>query len=494
MEPKMEVWEKCSSSLWLLFVHYITAIDASLAEVERHLEMGKQFLAKGQFADALTHYHAAVDLDPDNYQTLYRRATVYLATGRSKAAIPDLDRVITLKPDFSSARMQRGNVLLKQGDLEAASKDFQSVLAEEPDNSKAKEALESIAPTAEAINFADSFLDQGDLQSAEMYLTKALDVCPWDSQLRERRADLYERLDMIPKAIADIRATTKLAQDSTEAFVRLSFLYYLQGDADESLNQVRECLKLNPDHKIAFAHYKKVKKLVKQQTQLREMLEREEWEECIEKVGAILKTEPENAEIHHQADVSLCRCHMKAGASAKAIGVCSEVLEVEPDNVNVLCDRADAYVDSDQLDDALRDFKRALELSEELRRAREGVQRVEKLIKQAGKRDYYKILGVRRNANKREIMKAYRKLAQKWHPDNFRDETEKKAAEKKFIDIAAAKEVLSDPEMREKYNNGEDPLDPEAQQHAHNPFQQGFNPFGGGGGFGGGGFQFKFHF
>lgn len=38
----------------------------------------------------------------------------------------------------------------------------------------------------------------------------------------------------------------------------------------------------------------------------------------------------------------------------------------------------------------------------------------------------------------------YRKAAQQWHPDNFRGD-EKKLAEKKFIDIAAAKEVLTDP-------------------------------------------------
>ena len=38
----------------------------------------------------------------------------------------------------------------------------------------------------------------------------------------------------------------------------------------------------------------------------------------------------------------------------------------------------------------------------------------------------------------------FRKLAQQWHPDNFQDEEEKKKAEKKFMDIAAAKEVLSD--------------------------------------------------
>ena len=50
-----------------------------------------------------------------------------------------------------------------------------------------------------------------------------------------------------------------------------------------------------------------------------------------------------------------------------------------------------------------------------------------------------------RNANKQEIIKAYRKLAQQWHPDNFQSEAEKKEAEKKFIDIASAKEVLTDP-------------------------------------------------
>ncbi len=50
-----------------------------------------------------------------------------------------------------------------------------------------------------------------------------------------------------------------------------------------------------------------------------------------------------------------------------------------------------------------------------------------------------------RSANKQEIIKAYRKLAQQWHPDNFQSEADKKEAEKKFIDIASAKEVLTDP-------------------------------------------------
>ncbi len=65
-------------------------------------------------------------------------------------------------------------------------------------------------------------------------------------------------------------------------------------------------------------------------------------------------------------------------------------------------------------------------------------------------KDYYKILGVDRNATLDEIKKAYRKLAQKYHPDR---NPGNKEAEEKFKDINEAYEVLSDPDKRSKYDN-----------------------------------------
>ncbi len=63
--------------------------------------------------------------------------------------------------------------------------------------------------------------------------------------------------------------------------------------------------------------------------------------------------------------------------------------------------------------------------------------------------DYYKILGVSKNASENEIKKAYRKLARKYHPDvNPND----KEAEKRFKEINEANEVLSNPENRKKYD------------------------------------------
>ncbi|KAK3111016.1 DnaJ- protein scj1 [Teratosphaeriaceae sp. CCFEE 6253] len=98
--------------------------------------------------------------------------------------------------------------------------------------------------------------------------------------------------------------------------------------------------------------------------------------------------------------------------------------------------------------------------------------------------DYYKLLGIDRDADDRQIKKAYRTLSKKYHPDkNPNDES----ASQKFVDIAEAYDVLIDGEMRKIYNQyGHDGV---KQKQAggpgggggHNPFDL-FNSFFGGGG------------
>lgn len=64
-------------------------------------------------------------------------------------------------------------------------------------------------------------------------------------------------------------------------------------------------------------------------------------------------------------------------------------------------------------------------------------------------KDYYKILGVDKTADEKEIKKAYRRLARQFHPDMNPGD---KAAEARFKEINEAHEVLSDPEKRRKYD------------------------------------------
>jgi len=66
----------------------------------------------------------------------------------------------------------------------------------------------------------------------------------------------------------------------------------------------------------------------------------------------------------------------------------------------------------------------------------------------ATERDYYTILGVPRTASDGDVKRAFRKLAQQWHPDVNRDS----GADERFKEINEAYQVLSDPQRRQAYD------------------------------------------
>ncbi|RUO56064.1 molecular chaperone DnaJ [Pseudidiomarina homiensis] len=83
------------------------------------------------------------------------------------------------------------------------------------------------------------------------------------------------------------------------------------------------------------------------------------------------------------------------------------------------------------------------------------------------KPDFYEVLGVSRDASERDIKKAYKRMAMKYHPDRTKGDKE---LELKFKEVKAAYEVLMDPQKRAAYD-----------QYGHAAFEQGQGGFGGGG-------------
>lgn len=288
--------------------------------------------------------------DPNNYLIYYQRGTVYLALGKSKFALNDLTRVLELKPDFHAARYQRGTVFMKIGDYTSAERDFYDILQLDPYHQDANYWYTRIQPARDQYVYILEAIKYNNHAHAIQLMTQLLEISPWSKELREMRADSHIATGDILSAVSDLRSVNRLTQDSTDGYFKLSHLLYQIGHATDALKEIRECLKLDPEHKDCFPFYKKIKKVEKALSDAHQSLDSQEFEDCIDSTKKALKLETEIPMIIFSAKQLSCKCHVKAEKYSEAIGQCREALELQKDP-NVLCDRAEAYVETDMFDD-----------------------------------------------------------------------------------------------------------------------------------------------
>lgn len=239
---------------------------------------------------------------------------------------------------------------MKLGDYDNAEIDFRNVLLSEPNNEEAQYLLSRLEPAREQDEQTKQIIKQGDYRTAIVLLTQLLEVSPWSTSLRESRADCYIKEEDILSAVSDLRSVNRLSQDSTAGYYRLSTLLYQLGHASDALKEIRECLKLDPEHRDCFPFYKKIKKVEKALSDAQTSLEANSFAECIASAEKALKFEDEIPMIIFSANQLLCTCYVKDEEYTLAIRTCGEAIKLHKDP-SVLCDRADAYLETELFDE-----------------------------------------------------------------------------------------------------------------------------------------------
>lgn len=167
-----------------------------------------------------------------------------------------------------------------------------------------------------------------------------------------------------------------------------------------------------------------------------------------------------------------------------AIEDCTNAVKLDDTYVKAYLRRAQCYMDTEQFEEAVRDYEKVYQ-TEKTKEHKQLLKNAQLELKKSKRKDYYKILGVDKNASEDEIKKAYRKRALMHHPDRHSGASAEvqKEEEKKFKEVGEAFTILSDPKKKTRYDSGQD-LDEEGMNmgdfDANNIFKA---FFGGPGGF-----------
>jgi len=449
----------------------------------------------------------------------------------------DFDQVLELTPDsFDKAHFMRARILAKDARFVDAREALKRYTAKVPTDPAAQDLLLQLSDAEAAATKLDGALKAKLWTACEEAATTALVVAPHAVAIRRKRAHCALAAGDYEQAIGDLSRLTHITAPSASDFMRIFRLayFYLPPPSIQAMGAIKQCLHRDPDSKPCLTAHRLVKKLDKQFAKLDALMNAEDWRGIVALVlgsasrdaspaqpgdgmlGALEEAldgfaSPGMFELPHGLALpaarrasprriivlrALCRANAQLGQARSGERWADELLRMlgAEQEIDALMAKGDALLAREEWEEAVRIFERAWQASGGNREIRARLSKAQRLLKLSKQKDYYKVLGVSRDADAKTIKKAYRKAVMKAHPD-------KGGSEAKMATVNEAYEVLSKPELRARFDNGDDPNDPMAGAGpgggaGGNPFahffQQSGGPFHQGGGGGGGGFQFHF--
>lgn len=241
----------------------------------------------------------------------------------------------------------------------------------------------------------------------------------------------------------------------------------------------------------------KSRKLKEKKEQGNEYFKTGKYREALVIYTEALALDPLNRDINSKLFYNRALVNTKLGNLHDAIKDCTDALKLNEKYVKALLKRAKCHYDMENFDEAVKDYESALKLDKTME-TKNALKDAKLQLKKSKRKDYYKILGIAKNATDDEIKKAYRKRALMHHPDRHSNGTdeEKKDQEKKFKEVGEAYTVLSDPVKKSRYDNGQDLEEMDMPEFDPNQMFRQFFSFSSEGGNSsyGGGNSFSFHF
>ncbi|KAM9411827.1 dnaJ homolog subfamily C member 7-like isoform 4-T4 [Salvelinus alpinus] len=371
-------------------------------EAEGFKDQGNAFYVKKDYSEAFNYYTKAIDACPKNASYYGNRAATLMMLCRFREALVDSQRAVRLDDCFMKGHLREGKCHLSLGNAMAASRCFQKVLELEPSNSQAQQEHKNATAVLEYERMAELDFEKRDFRKVVYSMDKALGLASTCHRFKILKAECLALLGRYLEAQSV--ASDILRMDSTNGdalYVRGLCLYY-EDCIDKAVKFFVQALRMAPDHEKS-------------------------------------------------------RLACRLNKPDQAIEDCTSAIKLDDTYIKAYLRRAQCYMDIEQYEEAVRDYEKVYQ-TEKTKEHKHLLKTAQLELKKSKRKDYYKVLGVGKNATEDEIKKAYRKRALMHHPDRHSAATPEvqKEEEKKFKEMGEAFTVLSDPKKKTRYDCGHD--------------------------------------
>ena len=397
------------------------------------------YMSAGQYGLALLDCQRADVLDPNNPKVLHRLAKVYVALGQPGEALATYDRI---NPPPSAKDRQPATQMLKH----------------------LTQAQQTLASSG---SLALHALDQAQNQLP----SNATPPRKWRLMRGEAHL-LLSNPNSLGEAAQIAMGLLRNNSADPEALVLRGRALYGQGENPQALAHFRKALECDPDFRDAVKWLRLVQKLDRLKEEGNDFFKRGRYQQAIDVYTSALEVDAGNRGTNSKILNNRAMCFSKLKQWTKALEDCDKAIQMDATYTKARKTRAKALGEGGDWEAAVREYKAIAEANPEEAGIAKDIRNAELELKKSKRKDYYKSLGIEKDANDQQIKKAYRKLAVIHHPDKNPGDAE---AEARFKDIQEAHETLIDPQKRERYDSGVDLMEPGEGMHSH------------GGGFGGGG-------
>jgi len=352
------------------------------------------------------------------------------------------------------------------------------------DTAAAKKAVQAIASAENAI--AD---ENGNGNMALWSIDQAKQTLGYGTPMPRRWQILRAKANLkvgSANALGEVQGiATSLMRDNSmdaEALVLAGRAFYLKDDkprqGKSDYQRAEECFKqalqFDPDMSDARTCLRTMKKLEKARNEANDVFKRAKYSDAVQMYTEALKIDPTNKVTNAKLLGNRATGRIKTKEFEEAIADCDQALKLDPTYTKARRTRAKATGESGDWEQAIKDLKSLSEESPGDADLQRELRNAELELKKSKRKDYYKILGVDKDAGDKDIERAYKRRATVLHPDKTMGDKKK---EEEFKDCLEAKETLLDPQKRQIYDSGADLME---------PGMGGMGGFPGGGGMGGG--------